>query len=528
MMMTMGEEQILAAKIIVSVLLGGLLVFGLHLYDLLILKPKRLRSKLQKQAIRGPSPSFLLGNIPDMKKIYLKVQAAAAETNPKHDNPSLNHISHAWPSTIFPHLEQWRHEYGPVFMFSIGSIQILWAGDIEMVKDIGLCTSLNLGKPSYITKERGALVGQGIASSSGPLWAHQRKIIAPEFYMDKVKGMMSLMVDCTTSMLRAWEIRIENEGGIADIKIDKDLRTLSGDVISRACFGSNYLEGEEIFLKFRTLQKIMSKKTLGIPKFRFFPSKTDRQICKLEKEINSMIVRVVKQRTETTHEKDLLQMILEGARNTGDLSDISPDKFIVDNCKTIYVGGYGTVAVTASWSLMLLAAYPEWQARARAEVLEMCKGGLPDADTIRNMKTLAMVIQETLRLYPPVPAVTREAVQDIKFKDILIPEGIDIWIPTAMLQQHPDLWGPDAHEFNPERFSHGIRGACKIPQAFIPFGFGARVCVGQHLAMTELKVMLCLILSKFCFSLSSTYRHSPVDRLLIEPEHGVRLHMRRV
>ncbi|KAG7948120.1 hypothetical protein I3843_14G130800 [Carya illinoinensis] len=99
-----------------------------------------------------------------------------------------------------------------------------------------------------------------------------------------------------------------------------------------------------------------------------------------------MIIKVVKQRMETTHEKDLLQMILEGAKNTGDLSDISPDKFIVDNCKLIYIGSYGTVAITASWSLMLLAAYPEWQARARAEVLEMCKGGLPDADTIHNMK----------------------------------------------------------------------------------------------------------------------------------------------
>lgn len=74
-----------------------------------------------------------------------------------------------------------------MFIFSLGSIQILWAGDIEMVKDIGLCTSLILGKPSYLVKERGALLGQGIASSSGPLWAHQKKIIAPELYIDKVK-----------------------------------------------------------------------------------------------------------------------------------------------------------------------------------------------------------------------------------------------------------------------------------------------------------------------------------------------------
>ena len=76
---------------------------------------------------------------------------------------------------------------GPVFLFSFGSIQLLRLTDTEIVKEISLCTSLSLGKPPYLVKYRGALVGQGIVSSSGPIWAHQRKIIAPEFYIDKVK-----------------------------------------------------------------------------------------------------------------------------------------------------------------------------------------------------------------------------------------------------------------------------------------------------------------------------------------------------
>ena len=81
--------------------------------------------------------------------------------------------------------------------------------------------------------------------------------------------MQNLMVECTTSMLRSWESRIENEGGIAVIEIDKDLRSLSADIISRACFGTNYTQGEEIFLKLRTLEKIMSKRPLGIPGLRY-------------------------------------------------------------------------------------------------------------------------------------------------------------------------------------------------------------------------------------------------------------------
>ena len=111
--------------------------------------------------------------------------------------------------------------------------------------------------------------------------------------------------------------------------------------------------------------------------------------------------------------------------------------------------------------------------------------------------------------------------EDITFKDIMISKGINMWIPIPILQQHYDLWGPDAHKFNPERFAYGIVGACKTPQAYMPFGVGSRVCVGQHFAMTELKVILSLILSKFCFSLSLAYQHSPTFRLVIVLEHGV-------
>lgn len=139
-----------------------------------------------------------------------------------------------------------------------------------------------------------------------------------------------------------------------------------------------------------------------------------------------------------------------------------------------------------------------------------------------------MIIQETLRLYPPALYVVRTALQDAKLKDYQIPKGTDIQIPVPVLHQDPDLWGQDAFDFNPERFANGIAAACKTPQAYMPFGFGARVCLGQHFAMVELKVILSLILSKFSFSLSPAYQHNPVFRLVIEPEHGVKLLLRRL
>ncbi|KAA8534509.1 hypothetical protein F0562_032026 [Nyssa sinensis] len=137
-----------------------------------------------------------------------------------------------------------------------------------------------------------------------------------------------IMAKSAVTLLNSSNDRIENEGGVADIKIDEYMRSFSGDVISRACFGSSYAEGEEIFLKLRARQEALSKKSWskGIPSNE-----------------------VVKERGEVASEEDLLQMILESATSS-DLSQEAMDRFIVDNCKNIYLVGYETTAVD-SWDL---------------------------------------------------------------------------------------------------------------------------------------------------------------------------------
>ncbi|RDX65286.1 Cytochrome P450 714C2, partial [Mucuna pruriens] len=511
-----------------QVVLGAVLVVLMHVFNVLVLRPRSLRAKLHRQGIHGPSPHFYFGNISEINTLLLQVQSAP--TTQLKDKDGHVCLSHAWPFILFPHIQDWINQYGPTYLFSTGTIQWLMVTDIEMVKEIIMYTSLNLGKPTYLANDLGPLLGQGIMSSSGQIWAHQRKIIAPQLYLDKVKAMFNVIVESTNITLRSWETRLESEGAVSEIRIDEDLRCLSADIISRACFGSNYIEGKEIFSKLRELQRLLSKIHAGIPGFRYLPNKSNRQMWRLEKEINLKIAKVVKQRQEESHEQDLLQMILEGAKNCeggdGLLSNsMSHERFVIDNCKNIFFAGHETTAITASWCLMLLAVHQDWQDRARAEVLEVCGKDSPDASMLKSLKTLTMVIQETLRLYPPAAFVVRTAFQDVTLKGLLIPKGMNIQIPLSLLQQDPQLWGPDAHKFNPERFANGVLGASKVPQAYIPFGIGARVCIGQQLAMTELKLILSLILSKFRFSLSSSYHHSPVFHLVIEPGQGVVLNM---
>ncbi|XP_069143104.1 cytochrome P450 714C2 isoform X2 [Solanum lycopersicum] len=346
------------------VLCGSVVLSFAYLTNFLLLHPRKLRSKLQSQGIKGPSsPSFFLhGNI--------KKQATPEENN----NQELEQNKHTWPFRVFSHIKQWQIEYGSIFMYSSGTTQILCVTDADMVKEI----SLNQGKPSYLSKDHGPLLGQGIFSSNGPYWAHQRKIIAPEFYLNKVKEMVKLMVESTSKMMESWDERTRNSEGKSEVKVDDDLKSLTADIISRACFGSSYAEGEQIFLKLQTLQMVMSKVPIGVPGLRHIPSKHNREIWRLDKEIKAMILKIVRAQRSPTYEKDLLQVILDAAKsyeeNGGDWlpADVAAEMFIVDNCKSIYFAGHENTGLTASWCLMLLAAYPEWQARARAEVLDVC------------------------------------------------------------------------------------------------------------------------------------------------------------
>ncbi|CBI35565.3 unnamed protein product, partial [Vitis vinifera] len=464
-------------KVFISLALAGVLGLFFRLYNALVVKPEKLRSILRSQGISGPPPSFLLGNIREIKKSRsTAVKDSSTDT-------------HNCAAALFPFFEQWRNKYGQVFMFSLGNTQILHANQPDIVREITTCSSLDFGKPSYLQREFGPLLGQGILTSNGAVWAHNRKILAPELYMEKVKGMIGLITESVDTLLNSWRSKIEAEGGIADIRIDEHMKSFSGDVISRACFGGSYTKGEEIFLKLKALQEAMSKKAFSfIPGMRYIPIKRNRDAWALQKDVRNLILKVVSERKElAAHEKDLLQMVLEGAKKS-ELSQEATDNFIVDNCKNIYLAGYETTAVSAVWCLMLLAANPDWQARVREEVVEICKGRTPDADMIRKMKQMTMVIYESLRLYPPVPVMSREALADMKFGGIHVPKGVNVWNLVVTLHTDPENWGPDALKFNPES----------------------------------------LILSNFSFSLSPNYKHSAALRLLIEPENGVNLLVKKL
>ncbi|KDP33461.1 hypothetical protein JCGZ_07032 [Jatropha curcas] len=513
-------------EIVCWLFISGLVWFIIHLYKTTLLRSQKVKRKLRVQGIKGPTPSFLCGNLSEMQQIQ-----SMAISSRNH----ANIVAHDYASSIFPYFEHWRKQYGLIYTYSTGLKQHLYINDPEMVKEMNQSISLDLGKPTYMTKRLQPMLGNGVIRSNGHLWAQQRKIIAPEFFKDKVNGMVGLMVESAQPMLRKWEEFVEAEDGSpVDIRVDEDLRELSANVIARACFGSSYSQGKQIFSKLRTLQQLLSNESspFSVTDFGFFASKKRKRLSSLEKEIDSLIWDTVKEREKQCSEKsyiekDLMHRLLEESVNDSNSSKFSAKSFIVDNCKNMYFAGHESTATAASWCLMLLALYPEWQSRIRQEVNQFCSDGL-DKNSISNLKTLTMLIQETLRLYPPAAFVSREALEQVQIGKISIPKGVCIWTLIPTLHRDPILWGPDVNEFRPERFADGISKACKFGHAYIPFGVGTRLCLGRNFAMIQLKIVLSLIVSKFTFSLSPNYQHSPAFRMLVEPQHGIQIVIQKV
>ncbi|KAK7317048.1 hypothetical protein RJT34_00957 [Clitoria ternatea] len=523
------EEVVEGMKVVFSVAVVGILSWIVYVYGDLWQKSQRVRRRLKMQGIRGPPPSFLHGNLPDMQRIQSQAKS------PTSNNHSDQFLAHDYTATLFPYFEHWRKQYGLLYTYSTGMKQHLYVNQPDLVREMNQCITLDLGKPTYITNKLAPMLGNGILRANGLSWAQQRKLVAAEFFMDKVKGMVGLMIESAQPLLLKWEQLIEN-GGTAEVKVDADLRGFSADVISRVCFGHSYSKGKEVFSKLRSIQKAMSQHggfLFGTTAFRDklkLLSKKQNQITSLEKEIESLIWELVEERKRecSSSEKDLMQLLLEAAMSDQSLGKDFSKRFIVDNCKNIYFAGHETTAVAASWCLMLLALHPQWQTRIRTEVSQLCPNGIPDADSLPLLKTLTMVIQEVLRLYPPAAFVSREAYEDIQIGNLNVPKGVCLWTLIPTLHRDPEIWGPESNEFKPERFSEGVSKACKFPHAYVPFGLGTRLCLGKNFAMVQLKVVLALIISKFSFSLSPSYKHSPAYRMIVEPGHGVYILIQKI
>jgi cytochrome P450 len=139
------------------------------------------------------------------------------------------------------------------------------------------------------------------------------------------------------------------------------------------------------------------------------------------------------------------------------------------------------------------------------------------------MKQVSMILQESLRLYPPAIMISRYLRKDTKLGDLTLPAGVELIIPISMMHQEKEFWGDDAGEFKPERFSEGVSKATNGKVSYLPFGWGPRVCIGQNFGLLEAKIVVSMILKQFSLESSPSYTHAPSFIVTLQPEHGAHL-----
>ncbi|KAL0406688.1 UNVERIFIED_CONTAM: cytochrome [Sesamum latifolium] len=348
------------------------------------------------------------------------------------------------------------------------------------------------------------------------------------------QNMIPAMLLSCSKMIEKWEALLSGSERSQEIDVWPYLEDLSGDVISRTAFGSSYAKGRKIF----ELQKEQVKLVLHllqfsfIPGWRYFPTKANRRLRAITKQIQSLLRDIINQREKAMERgeiihSDLLSILMEsnlkeiqehGNNNVG----LSTED-VIEECKLFYFAGSETTSTLLVWTMVLLSKHQDWQVWAREEVLQVFGKKKPTFDGLQQLKTVAMILQEVLRLYPPVPFIARAPTKTVTLGSMTIPVGVQLTLLIGLLHHDPKIWGDDVKEFKPERFSEGISSAAKAQYSFAPFSSGPRVCIGHNFAMIEAKMALAMILQHFSFELSSSYLHAPFPLVTLQPRCGVPL-----
>ncbi|KAH7512766.1 hypothetical protein FEM48_Zijuj12G0125100 [Ziziphus jujuba var. spinosa] len=378
------------------------------------------------------------------------------------------------------------------------------------------------------------LLATGLSSYEDEKWAKHRRIINPAFHIERLKKMVPAFDACCSEMISKWEVLVSKEGS-CELDIWPYLQNLSADVISRAAFGSSYQEGRKIFqLLTEQAQHVMKLlQTVYIPGWRFLPTKMNKRMKEIDKEIKASLEDIINERKKAMKmgdgtKDDLLGILLESnfkeIQQHGNKKSVGMStEDVIEECKLFYFAGQDTTSVLLVWTMVLLSMYPNWQHRAREEALQAFGNKKPDFDGLTHLKVVTMILNEVLRLYPPVLTSDRKVHKKTQLGKLTIPAGGHISLPTALFHHDKELWGADATEFNPERFSEGVSKATNGRVCFFPFGGGPRICIGQNFSLVEAKMALSMILQNFTFELSPSYAHAPHSVIFLKPQFGAHI-----
>jgi cytochrome P450 len=380
-------------------------------------------------------------------------------------------------------LFHWMNEqfqlYGDIFKASIFGVSAYVIRNPDYAHHVLRKNWQNYARGQAI-KRFALLLGNGIIVSEGEFWKRQRRMVQPAFHRNAVAALMGVVTAANTALLERWH-QAAREG--QSVNVTRDVSRMVLEVTLRAIFGTDYRQVAEPF-------NILSEE-----------SSRDLQFAQTFRLLRKLVGAVVAERRSTGRsDGDILGMLIE-ARDRKSGQGMS-DPQVVNEVMTLVVAGHETTATTLNWSWYLLSKHPDIEQKMSEELDSVCTNGTPSLEGLSKFSYTRYVLEEAMRLYPPLWLMTRKAVDDDQLGEYFVPAGTEIYIPMYFIQRNPALWD-DADRFDPDRFDPS-GGEMRHELAQMPFGAGPRNCVGESLARLEMQIHLMTIARKLRLHYTAT------------------------
>lgn len=334
-------------------------------------------------------------------------------------------------------------------------------------------------------------LGEGLLTSEDGLWQRQRKMTQPAFHSQQVAGFIRIMEDCTLAMLQRWQTRAK-AGEAFDVV--PELTRLTLNIVSHALFTTSLESDLDIIQQALAVGRDFSVKrawsVLQVP--HWLPTSANREHRRSLAGFHAVIDRMIAERRNSSQAvHDLLKMLMEARDESGAAMS---DRQLRDEVATLLTAGHETTTLVLAWTIYFISTRPEVVERMAAEI-SFLNGRAPEYEDLSRLRYIRMVVEEVMRLYPPVWILSRTVVADDEIGGYQISAGAELLVLPYVTHRHPQWW-QDPDRFCPERFLPE-NSAGRPRGAYLPFGAGPRTCIGLNFAMTEILVVLALLLQRF-------------------------------
>ena len=415
-------------------------------------------------------------------------------------------------------LARYNATYGDTFRFYLGGLkEAIVTIDPAVIQHVLKTNAENYHKSEIQIKRMGHFLGKGLLTTHGEPWRTQRRLIQKGFDRKQLDALSSIMQDSVADSLRDFDSRIRS----GPVDIYPQLMRITFAMVARSLFGAR-LKDEDIELVSHTIctvQEFIVRQTLQPYLNPWFEVSGElRRHEEMRRSADAVLMAYIKKRRNEPPGHDLLQTLMDARYSDGEGMS---DELILSESMQLLVAGHETSSNALSWLLYLLSSRPDCLERVRQEFDSVLGGAPLNHSDVPKLEYATQVIQEALRLYPPFWMVDREAIEDDRVGDLVIPRGSMVIVYVYGAHHAAHRW-QDPETFDTDRFTKANDKA-RTPFTYLPFGGGPRGCIGGHFAMLQILMILSDLLRKYDFQLVPDQTIEARPMVILRPKHGIRM-----